>query len=107
MTRIAVIDIGKTNAKLALVEGGTLAEIAVVTRPNRCCPARHGRISIWTGIGISSCTIWPISTPATASTRFRSPRMARLMRAAGPQWRAGRADAGLRTSRPRRSGGGI
>lgn len=35
MTRIAVIDIGKTNAKLALVEGETLAEIAVVTRPNR------------------------------------------------------------------------
>ena len=35
MTRIAVIDIGKTNAKLALVEGETLDEIAVVTRPNR------------------------------------------------------------------------
>lgn len=31
---VAVIDIGKTNAKLALVEAGTLAEIAVVTRPN-------------------------------------------------------------------------
>lgn len=38
MTRIAVIDIGKTNAKLALVEGETLAEIAVVTRPNRPLP---------------------------------------------------------------------
>ncbi|WP_134680397.1 FGGY-family carbohydrate kinase [Paracoccus ravus] len=38
MTRIAVIDIGKTNAKLALVEGETLAEIAVVTRPNRVLP---------------------------------------------------------------------
>ena len=35
MTHIAVIDIGKTNAKLALVDGGTLAEIAVVTRPNK------------------------------------------------------------------------
>lgn len=33
--RIAVIDIGKTNAKLALVDGETLAELAVVTRPNR------------------------------------------------------------------------
>ena len=32
--RIAVIDIGKTNAKLALVDRQTLAEIAVVTRPN-------------------------------------------------------------------------
>ncbi|SFR33137.1 Sugar (pentulose or hexulose) kinase [Yoonia tamlensis] len=31
---IAVIDIGKTNAKLALVDLGTLSEIAVVTRPN-------------------------------------------------------------------------
>ncbi|MFE3836971.1 FGGY-family carbohydrate kinase [Pseudogemmobacter sonorensis] len=31
---IAVIDIGKTNAKLALVEAGTLRELAVVTRPN-------------------------------------------------------------------------
>ncbi|RMC37405.1 FGGY-family carbohydrate kinase [Paracoccus alkanivorans] len=38
MTRIAVIDIGKTNAKLALVDGETLAEIAVVTRPNRTLP---------------------------------------------------------------------
>lgn len=35
MTHIAVIDIGKTNAKLALVEGESLTEIAVVTRPNR------------------------------------------------------------------------
>lgn len=31
---IAVIDIGKTNAKLALVDLVTLTEIAVVTRPN-------------------------------------------------------------------------
>ncbi|QFQ89580.1 carbohydrate kinase (plasmid) [Paracoccus kondratievae] len=38
MTHIAVIDIGKTNAKLALVDGRTLAEIAVVTRPNRPLP---------------------------------------------------------------------
>jgi sugar (pentulose or hexulose) kinase len=37
MTRprhIAVIDVGKTNAKLALVEAGSLRELAVVTRPN-------------------------------------------------------------------------
>jgi len=34
MTHIAVIDIGKTNAKLALVDRTTLAEVAVVTRPN-------------------------------------------------------------------------
>lgn len=31
---IAVIDIGKTNAKLALVDLATMSEIAVVTRPN-------------------------------------------------------------------------
>lgn len=31
---IAVIDIGKTNAKLALVDLSTLTEMAVVTRPN-------------------------------------------------------------------------
>ncbi|WP_299938192.1 FGGY-family carbohydrate kinase [uncultured Pelagimonas sp.] len=31
---IAVIDVGKTNAKLALVDSETLSEIAVVTRPN-------------------------------------------------------------------------
>ncbi|MEN0001775.1 MAG: FGGY-family carbohydrate kinase [Pseudomonadota bacterium] len=31
---IAVIDVGKTNAKLALVETAGLTEIAVVTRPN-------------------------------------------------------------------------
>lgn len=35
---IAVIDIGKTNAKLALVQAGTLAELAVVTRPNTVLP---------------------------------------------------------------------
>lgn len=35
MSHIAVIDIGKTNAKLALVDGETMAELAVITRPNR------------------------------------------------------------------------
>ncbi|WP_223421552.1 FGGY-family carbohydrate kinase [Tateyamaria pelophila] len=35
---IAVIDIGKTNAKLALVDLETLSEIAVLTRPNTVCP---------------------------------------------------------------------
>ena len=35
---IAVIDIGKTNAKLALVDLGARAEIAVTTRPNRVIP---------------------------------------------------------------------
>ncbi|MEY1554985.1 FGGY-family carbohydrate kinase [Yoonia sp. R2331] len=42
MTRprhIAVIDIGKTNAKLALVDLSTLTEMAVVTRPNIVQPA--------------------------------------------------------------------
>lgn len=34
MRRVAVIDTGKTNAKLALVEEGSLRELAVVTRPN-------------------------------------------------------------------------
>lgn len=34
LRHIAVIDIGKTNAKLALVDAGGLEEIAVVTRPN-------------------------------------------------------------------------
>ena len=35
---VAVIDIGKTNAKLALVETATLTETAVMTRPNRVLP---------------------------------------------------------------------
>jgi sugar (pentulose or hexulose) kinase len=35
---IAVIDIGKTNAKLALVDPEDLAEIAVLTRPNTPLP---------------------------------------------------------------------
>ncbi|GAA6210106.1 FGGY-family carbohydrate kinase [Cognatishimia sp. WU-CL00825] len=34
-SNIAVIDIGKTNAKLALVDAERMIEIAVVTRPNR------------------------------------------------------------------------
>lgn len=38
MTHIAVIDIGKTNAKLALVDLDTLDEIACVTRPNKVLP---------------------------------------------------------------------
>lgn len=38
MTHIAVIDIGKTNAKLALVKLDTLKELAVVTRPNTVLP---------------------------------------------------------------------
>lgn len=36
--RIAVIDIGKSNAKLALVDRQTLTETAVVTRPNTVLP---------------------------------------------------------------------
>ena len=38
MKLIAVIDVGKTNAKLALVEEGSLREISVVTRPNKVLP---------------------------------------------------------------------
>lgn len=38
MSHIAVMDIGKTNAKLALVDADTMAEIAVVTRPNTVRP---------------------------------------------------------------------
>lgn len=38
MSHVAVIDIGKTNAKLALVETATMSEIAVVTRPNTVLP---------------------------------------------------------------------
>ena len=34
LRHIAVIDIGKTNAKLALVDLSTLTEMAVITRPN-------------------------------------------------------------------------
>ncbi|MEP1208100.1 MAG: FGGY-family carbohydrate kinase [Rhizobiaceae bacterium] len=35
---VAVIDIGKTNAKLALVDMADLSEIVVVTRPNKVLP---------------------------------------------------------------------
>lgn len=35
---VAVIDIGKTNAKLAIVRRSDLLEIAVVTRPNKVLP---------------------------------------------------------------------
>mgnify|MGYP001121546232 CR=1 FL=1 len=38
MTHVAVIDIGKTNAKLALVDLETLKELAVVKRPNKVLP---------------------------------------------------------------------
>ena len=36
--RVLVIDIGKTNAKAALVEAGSFAEIDVLTRPNAVLP---------------------------------------------------------------------
>ena len=36
---VAVLDIGKTNAKVALVDTRSMAEIAVVTRPNTVRPA--------------------------------------------------------------------
>lgn len=38
MSHIAVIDVGKTNAKLALVDSTTMSEVAVVTRPNKVLP---------------------------------------------------------------------
>ena len=38
MRHIAVIDVGKTNAKLVLVDAITLREITVVTRPNTVLP---------------------------------------------------------------------
>ena len=38
MKHLAVIDIGKTNAKLALVQADSLRELAVVTRPNTVRP---------------------------------------------------------------------
>ncbi len=38
MRHVAVIDVGKTNAKLALVDAASLREVAVVTRPNHVLP---------------------------------------------------------------------
>lgn len=38
MSHVAVIDIGKTNAKLALVDLSDLSEVAVITRPNTVRP---------------------------------------------------------------------
>ncbi|MES2665092.1 MAG: FGGY-family carbohydrate kinase [Pseudomonadota bacterium] len=38
MRHVAVLDLGKTNAKLALVDHATGAEIAVLTRPNTVLP---------------------------------------------------------------------
>ena len=35
LNHIAVVDIGKTNAKIALVDLNDLSEIAVATRPNK------------------------------------------------------------------------
>ena len=38
MSRVAVIDIGKTNAKVAVVDTATMAEVGVLTRPNTVRP---------------------------------------------------------------------
>lgn len=49
---VLVLDVGKTNVKLALVDAGTLAEIEVLTRPNRPVPGGpypHADVQgIWT-----------------------------------------------------------
>lgn len=37
--KVAVLDIGKTNAKVALVDTASMTEIAVLTRPNTVLPA--------------------------------------------------------------------
>ncbi len=54
MSHVAVIDIGKTNAKLALVNSVSLQEIIVITQPNRVLdtkPWPHFDLSgIWTFI---------------------------------------------------------
>ena len=56
--RVLVIDIGKTNAKAALVEAGSFAEVDVVTRPNEVLPGptlsplRHrGPLGLHPGVG--------------------------------------------------------
>ena len=49
---IAVLDVGKTNAKLVLVDAATLDEIDVLTRPNRVLPAppwpHFDVVALWT-----------------------------------------------------------
>ena len=53
---VAVIDIGKTNAKLALVRIPDLSEIAVVTRPNTVLPGppypHFDTAAHWTSISV-------------------------------------------------------
>ncbi len=38
LKNVAVIDIGKTNVKLVMVDLQTMAEICVITRPNKVLP---------------------------------------------------------------------
>ena len=42
---VLVLDVGKTNAKVALVDGATLAEIDVMTRRTACCRGHPIRTS--------------------------------------------------------------
>ena len=81
LRHIAVIDIGKTNAKVALVDLATLSEVALrrmANAPLRRGPYPHHDVeALWTFILNSLAS----STANSASTPYRSPPMARR-----PRW---------------------
>ena len=61
MSHIAVIDIGKTNAKLALVNSVGLHEITVITQPNRVVDSPPWPHFDLAGMGFHPKRIGPIS----------------------------------------------
>lgn len=68
---VAVIDIGKTNAKLALVDLDMRAEIAALRQPNRPLVSAPIRIMTSRLSGASSPTGWRRWRATIGSTRSR------------------------------------
>ena len=108
LRHVAVIDIGKTNAKVALVDLDRLAEIDAAhdAERGRCGDGPYPHFDV-DACGRSSSTAWPRSTASSASTRSRSPRMARRPRCSTRRasWRCRCSTMSM--TGPEQTGGGL
>ena len=87
---VAVIDIGKTNAKVALVDLERRVEIGVRRTPNARAARRPLSASrCRAAVDASSSTVWRAQSRAARRCDLRSPRMARRRRCSMPTaiWR--------------------
>ncbi len=101
---VGVIDIGKTNAKVALVDLGALREIGVLAMPNRVVPRRAlSALRHRGGSGGSCWTGWAARPRARGSTLWSVTTHGACGGAARRGGRAGDAGARLRARRAGRA----